>query len=380
MCCRERSARSWPRPRCPPLVTTFTDPRERARAFGIFGTVAVSGSAIGLILGGVLTEYASWRWCLYVNVAFAIAAVIGVALFMPKAEKSNHPHIDVLGTLLASTGLFLLVFGFSRAEAAGWSSVGAIVSLTAGPLLLLAFLAWQRRASHPLLPLRIPGDRTRGAAYLSVALAMAGVFGLTLFLTYYLQQVKGFSPVQSGLAYLPMVAGIVLMSNTSSLLLLPKFGPRRVIPVGMALGTVGMLGLARIEPTSSYVGVVLPSLILVGLAMGMIVAPSMNTATIGVAPSDAGVASALVNTMQQVGGSVGTSVLSTVVASATASYLVGHPSDPIAAATHGYSVAFLAAALVFGFGAVAAVTMLPARRALHPEVVPAVDRAAVATD
>ncbi len=179
------------------------------------------------------------------------------------------------------------------------------------------------------------------------------MFGLSLFLTYYLQQVKGFSPVQSGLAYLPMVAGIVTMSNVSSLFLLPKFGPRRVIPVGMVLGTIGMLGLARIEPTSSYVGVVLPSLILIGLAMGMIVAPSMNTATIGVVPADAGVASALVNTMQQVGGSVGTSVLSTVVASATASYLVGHPNDPVAAASHGYSIAFLAAALVFAVGAVA---------------------------
>jgi EmrB/QacA subfamily drug resistance transporter len=352
------------------LVTTFTDPRERSRAFGIFGTVAVSGGAIGLILGGLLTEYASWRWCMYVNVVFAVVAVIGVALYMPKATNTQRPHLDLLGTLLASAGLFAVVFGFSRAESAGWTAASTLVSLIAGPLLLIGFVAWQRRAAHPLLPLRIPADRTRGAAYLSVGLAMVAMFGLSLFLTYYLQQVKGFSPIQSGLAFLPMVAGIITMSNVSSLFLLPKYGPRSIIPLGMALGVIGMLGLSRIEPSSSYAAIVLPSLILIGLAMGLIVAPAMNTATIGVAPADAGVASALVNTMQQVGGSIGTSVLSTLVASATAGYLSGHPADPIAAASHGYSVAFLAAALVFAIGAVAAFSLLPSRHALRADVVP----------
>ncbi|HEU5265356.1 MAG TPA: MFS transporter [Jatrophihabitans sp.] len=352
------------------LVTTFTDPRERSRAFGIFGTVAVSGGAIGLILGGLLTEYASWRWCMYVNVVFAVVAVIGVALYMPKAINTQRPHLDLLGTLLASAGLFAVVFGFSRAESAGWAAASTLVSLITGPLLLIGFIAWQRRATHPLLPLRIPADRTRGAAYLSVGLAMVAMFGLSLFLTYYLQQVKGFSPIQSGLAFLPMVAGIITMSNASSLFLLPKYGPRGIIPLGMALGMIGMLGLARIEPSSSYAAIVLPSLILIGLAMGLIVAPAMNTATIGVAPADAGVASALVNTMQQVGGSIGTSVLSTLVATATASYLSGHPADPIAAASHGYSIAFLAAALVFAIGAVAALGLLPSRHALRAEIVP----------
>ncbi len=351
------------------LVTTFTSPRDRGKAFGIFGTVAVSGGAVGLILGGILTEYVSWRWCLYVNVVFAVVAVIGVATFMPRERSPERPHIDVLGALLASSGLFALVFGFSRAEAHGWGAPSAVASLVTGVVLLLAFIAWQRRAPYPLLPLRIPANRTRGAAYISVGLAMAGAFGLFLFLTYYLQTVKGFSPVICGVAFLPMVGCIVVMSNASSLYLLPKFGPRRIIPIGMTFGAIGMLNLTRIDPSSSYAGVVLPSLILIGVGMGSVIAPSMNTATVGVEPADAGVASALVNTMQQVGGSIGTAVLSTVVAAATADYLGSHPADPLAAATHGYSTAFAVAAAVYAVGAIVAVTLLPAGKPASAEVV-----------
>ena len=339
------------------LATTFTDPRERGKAFGIFGTVAVSGGAVGLILGGILTEYASWRWCMFVNIGFAFIAVAGVMLYMPSV-RGQRTHIDLIGAVLASSGLFAIVFGFSRAETDGWGSPLCYGFLTVGALLLLAFALSQRVITHPLLPLRIPGDRTRGAAYTSVLLAMMAMFGLFLFLTYYLQLVKGFSPVMSGLAFLPMVACIVLMSNMSSLFLLPRIGPRRLIPAGMTLGFVGMVGLSRIEPGSSYAAHVLPFIMLIGLGMGSVVAPSMNVATRGVNPADAGIAGALVNTSQQIGGSIGTAVLSTVVASAAA----GFHGSPIAAATHGYATAFEVAAVIFAVGAVLAFLVMPSER------------------
>ena len=347
------------------LVTTFIDPKERGRAFGIFGTVAVSGGAVGLILGGVLTEYASWRWTLYVNVFFAAVAVIGTWVYMPNVPSLNRARIDYLGAVLASLGLFAVVFGFSHAETSGWSDAGTLGGLILGAALLAGFVVWERRVAHPLLPLRVVLDRTRGAAYLAVGLATVSIFGLFLFLTYFLQQVKGFSPVQSGLAYLPMVTGILIMSNVSSRVLLPRIGPRPLIAAGMTLAAFSMFGLSRIEPSTHYVTGVLPFLIGIGLSMGSIMAPSMNTATVGVAPSDAGVASAMVNTMQQVGGSVGTSVLSTIAATATTGYLTSHGSGDgqlVAAATHGYATAFLTGAIVFAVGAIVVVGLLPSRR------------------
>lgn len=340
------------------LVTTFTDPRERGKAFGIFGTVAVSGGAVGLILGGLLTEYASWRWCMYVNVAFAAVAVTGVSLYMPNSRSEHRPHIDLVGTALASLGLLGIVFGFSRAETSGWGSPSSYLALVGGAVLLFAFVQSQRRIAQPLLPLRIPADRGRGGAYASVLLAMMAIFGLFLFLTYYLQQVKGFSPVVSGLAFLPMVACMMLMSNLSSLFLLPRLGARRLIPTGMVSGALGMVGLSQITPDSSYAAVVLPSIMLIGLGMGSIVAPAMNTATMGVAPADSGVAAALVNTSQQVGGSIGTAVLSTVVASAAA----GSAQAPLAAVTHGYATGFAVSAVIYAVGALLAVSLLPTRR------------------
>jgi EmrB/QacA subfamily drug resistance transporter len=344
------------------LVTTFTDPKDRGRAFGIFGTVAVSGGAVGLILGGVLTEYASWRWCLYVNVFFAAVAVIGALRYLPNVPSPHRPKIDYIGTVLASAGLFALVFGFSHAETSGWSTAGTVGSLVGGGLLLSAFVGWEQRVKHPLLPLRVVLSRTRGAAYLAVALATVSMFGLFLFLTYYLQQVKGFSPVESGLAYLPMVGAIIIMSNTSSLFLLPRVGPRRLITTGMIVAGAAMFGMSRIHPDTAYASGILPFLILMGLGMGTIFAPAMNTATIGVQPSDAGVASAMVNTMQQVGGSIGTSVLSTIAASATTSYLGGHPGAIVAGATHGYAIAFLTGSIIFWAGAITVVTLLPSRK------------------
>jgi EmrB/QacA subfamily drug resistance transporter len=347
------------------LVTTFSDPHERGKAFGVFGTVAVAGGAVGLILGGVLTEYLSWRWCMYVNVLFAAAAFVGAAIYMNAAKPPVRPRIDVIGTVAAAVGLFGVVFGFSQAEISGWASPVTIAALIVGGVFLLAFALVERVVSHPLLPLRVVADRSRGMAFAAVGIAGLAMFGLFLFLTYYLQVVKGFSPVMSGLAFLPMIACVMISSNTSNIVTLPRFGPRIVITVGMVLGFVGLTYLSRLDVHSSYAGGVLPALILMGLAMGMVMAPSMNTATAGVQPQDSGVAAALVSTMQQIGGSIGTAVLSTIAASVTTSYAASHAgTSPFVSATHGYTVVFLTSALIFAGGAVLAAVFFPSKARL----------------
>ncbi|UQX89302.1 MFS transporter [Jatrophihabitans telluris] len=348
------------------LVTTFSNPRDRGRAFGVFGSVAVGGGAVGLILGGVLTQYLSWRWAMYVNVIFAAAAAVGALVYMTHSRPTVRPRIDIAGTVLASAGLFLLVFGFSHAETAGWLAVTTLASIALGVALLVAFVAVERRVAYPLLPLRVVSDRTRAVAFAAVMTAGVAMFGVFLFLTYYLQTVKGFSPVMSGLAFLPMITCVMISSNTSNIVTLPRFGPRVVITVGMALGFLGMAYLSRVTVGSSYVTGVLPALIVMGFAMGMVMAPAMNTATAGVLPQDSGVAAALVSTMQQVGGSIGTAVLSTLAASATSSYVTSHHlSGPNhLAATHGYSVVFTISSALFLLGAVSAAALFPSKAGL----------------
>jgi EmrB/QacA subfamily drug resistance transporter len=349
------------------LVSTFTDPRERGRAFGVFGSVAAGGGAVGLILGGVLTQYLSWRYTLYVNLIFAAIAITGALVYLRSSRPANPPRLDWAGTVLASSGLFLLVFGFSHAETAGWTGRVTIACLVVGVLLLVGFVLAEQRVSHPLLPLRVILDRTRGGAYVSVGLAGVAIFGVFLFLVFYLQVVKGFSPLTCGLLFLPFVAGILLMSNVSSIVLLPRVGPRVLITTGMVLGGGGMLWLTQLTVASTYAADVLPGLVIMGLGFGMIFSPAINTATAGVRREDSGVASALVNTMQQVGGSIGTSALSTIALTATASYLIAHHTSPLApaiAATRGYTLAFAVAAGLLGFGAIVAVILLPSRRRL----------------
>ena len=234
------------------LVSTFQDPRERGRAFGVFGSVAAGGGGVGLILGGVLTQYLSWRWTLYVNLVFAVIAVAGALAYMRSSRPANPPRMDWPGAVLACAGLFLIVFGFSHAETAGWTAALTIGSLVLGVLLLAAFVVAERRSSHPLLPLRVILDRTRGGSYVAVGLSGIAIFGVFLFLTYYLQEVKGYSPVTSGLAFLPMIGCILLSSNVSSIVTLPRLGPRVLIATGMLLGAGGMTYLTQLTVTSSY--------------------------------------------------------------------------------------------------------------------------------
>jgi EmrB/QacA subfamily drug resistance transporter len=349
------------------LVSTFRDPRERGRAFGVFGSVAAGGGGIGLILGGVLTQYLSWRYCLYVNLVFAAIAVAGALLYIRSSRPAVRPRMDWPGTVLACAGLFLIVFGFSRAVTAGWTDPLTLGCLALGPVLLAGFVLAEQRSSHPLLPLRVLLDRTRGGSYVALFISGIAIFGTFLFLTFYLQLIKGESPLTTGLLFLPMIGCILISSNLASIVLLPRVGARALIAMGMLLGTGGMVYLTQVTVNSSYVGGVLPALLLLGLGFGMIFAPGINTATAGVRREDSGVASALVNTVQQVGGSIGTSALSTIALTATASYLVAHHTSPLApaiAATHGYTLAFAISAGLLGAGFILAIALLPSKRRL----------------
>jgi EmrB/QacA subfamily drug resistance transporter len=343
------------------LTTTFTAPDERNKAFGVFGAIAGSGAAVGLLLGGILTEWLSWRWCLYVNLAFAGVAVFGALSLLRNEAPAEKPRLDLPGTLTASAGLFALVYGFSHAAETSWGNATTLGFLGAGIVLLAVFVAIQRRVAHPLLPLRVVLDRDRGGSYLAVGLAGIAIFGVFLFLTYYLQQILGFSPIQSGAAFLPMTFAIMVTATTVQTKVLPRTGARPLVGTGMLAGAIGMLYLTGIGVDSSYVPDVLPALLVMGVGFGLIFAPAMSGATLGVAPHDAGVASAMVNTMQQIGGSIGTALLSTLAASATTSFLDGRKPTPDVvahAAVHGYTTAFYWSAGIFLLAAIVCTALL----------------------
>ena len=346
------------------LTVTFAGSPDRAKAFGIFGAIAGGGASVGLILGGILTQALSWRWCLYVNVLIAIPTVLVALRLLQNHPPDGRPRIDIPGVLLACGGLFALVFGFSNAETHSWTTPLTIVSLAASVVLLVAFVAVESRTKDPLLPLHIVRDRARGGAYLSILLAGAGIFAVFLFLTFYMQENLGFSPVKTGLAFLPLTGVLVVTSTTVQTKVLYRTGVKPLIAFGMALGVIGMLLLTRLSPGASYTSHVLPSLLIVGVGMGCIFAPAFSTATLGVDGSEAGVASAMVNTSQQVGGSVGTALLSTIFASSVASYTASHIHAPglvNAATIHGYTTAFAWAAGIFALGLLLALLILPSK-------------------
>jgi EmrB/QacA subfamily drug resistance transporter len=347
------------------LTVTFADSPDRPKAFGIFAAVATAGASVGLLLGGVLTDALSWRWCLYVNLLIAVPAAL-VALRLLSTERNpNRPRIDWIGTGLACTGLFALVFGFSEAERNSWSADTTIVSLVAAVLLLATFVATQRRVANPLLPLHIVLHRARGGAYLSIVVAASGMFAVFLFLTYFLQENLGYSPLKTGVAFLPMTAAIFIMAPTIQTKILPRVGVRPIVMTGMTLGFLSMLlFFTQLEPSSTYAANVLPGLIMLGIGMPCVFAPSFATATLGVDRSDAGVASAMVNTSQQVGGAVGTAVLSTIFTQASDSWKESHaPSATLIsdAAVHGYTSAFTFATVLFAVGFLIAAFVLPRR-------------------
>ncbi|MFG2140304.1 MFS transporter [Streptomyces sp. NPDC048650] len=309
------------------LTTTFTIGKERSKAFGIYGAIAGGGAAIGLIAGGLLTEYLDWRWCLYVNVPVAVIALVGAMIFLHDRPDRGGARLDVPGVLLGCGGLVAIVYGCSEAQPRGWGD-GRVIGLLVGGVVLLALFAWwQTRARYPLLPLHIVRDRNRAGAFSTMALAVIALFGLFLFLTYYLQTVLGYSPVKTGMAFLPMTAAIVIGSTQISARLLHHLAPRLLMVPGALLAAVGMYLLTYLTARPAYVSHVLPAELLVGLGMGLIFMPVMATATSGVAPRDSGVTSATVNTAQQVGGSIGTALLNTIATSTSATYIASHLAE-----------------------------------------------------
>ncbi|MFD3496594.1 MFS transporter [Streptomyces sp. NPDC058690] len=336
------------------LMTTFTEPRERAKAFTVAGSVSGAGGAVGLILGGVLTEYLDWRWTMYVNVVFAVVAFVGGAVLLQRTSRDTSSKLDVPGTLFVSAGLFCLVFGFSNAETHGWGSVTTWGMLAAGAVLLALFVWRQGRAAYPLLPLRVLLDRNRGASFAALFVSGAGMFGVFLFLTYYLQQSLGYSALKTGFAFLPMIVASSSASALAANVLVPRIGPKPVVPVGMAIAAAGLVWMTVLDLNSGYVTQVLPQLVLVGIGLGAVIAPAMSLATSGVAAADAGAASAAVNTVQQVGGSIGVALLSTMASEAVTDYLSGrNPKDPAVlaqAGLEGYSTAYWWSAAIFVIG------------------------------
>jgi EmrB/QacA subfamily drug resistance transporter len=345
------------------LTTTFTEPKDRGKAFGIYGAIAAAGGAVGLLLGGALTEYLSWRWTLYVNLIFAGVAFVGGALLLDRQPSHAKPKLDIPGALLVSGALFCLVYGFSNAATHNWHTPSTWGFLVTGVALLAVFAFWQTRAANPLLPPRVVLDRNRGGAYASMLIASASMFAVFLFLTYYLQQTLGYTPIVTGFAFLPIVGGIAVAANLSTIVLMPRIGPKPLVPTGMLVGAAAMVWFAQLGVHTAYVDGVLGPLILTGIGLGMVIAPSINTGTYGVAPQDAGVASATVTVGQQLGASIGTSLLNTIFASAVASYIaahlasarvIGRPALTGLALAHGYDTAFWWTAGILVGGAIVA--------------------------
>ncbi len=370
------------------LTTTFTGQKDRGRAFGIYGAIAGAGGAVGLLIGGILTEFLSWRWTLYVNLIFAGVSLLGGALLLKRQPSPARPRLDFPGVLLVSGAVFCLVYGFSNAASHSWATPSTYGFLAAGVALGVLFAVWQGRAAHPLLPPRVVLDRNRGGAYLSMLVASAGLFGTFLFLTYYLQQALGYSPLVTGVAFLPLSGGLIVASNLSTIALMPRVGPKPLVAVGMLAAAGGAAWLAQLGPHAGYGAGVLGPLILTGVGIGMVIAPAINTGTFGVAPQDAGVASATVTVGQQLGASVGTSLLNTIFASAVTSYLaaniaaarlIGRQALTGLALAHGYDTAFWWTAGIFAGGAVIGGILLrsgPLRQVRAPS--PAHDRVTTA--
>jgi EmrB/QacA subfamily drug resistance transporter len=352
------------------LATTFTDARERVKAFGVFSAIAGGGGAVGLLLGGVLTEYLDWRWTFFANIPFAVAASLGAYFVIREPEGSrNRSPLDIPGAVLSTLGLVSLVYGFTRAESAGWSSASTIGLFVAAAALLATFGVVESKVRHPLLPLRVVADRNRGGSYLSLGLAIIGIFGVFLFLTYYLQVIQGYSAIRTGFAFLPLVVALIVASTQIGARLVNRLPARALMAPGFAVAAVGMLLFTRLDVDSSYAGGILPGLVLLGLGLGTAFTPAVALSTNGVEPRDAGVASAMVNTSQQVGGAIGTALLNTIAATATAGYLASHAAGAggakllqARALVHGYDHAIWWAVGIEAVSALIAVVFVTAGR------------------
>ena len=343
------------------LTITFQhDAKERAQAFGAYGAVSGAGGAIGVLLGGVLTEYASWRWCLLVNVPIAILASIGAIVVVRESRTEGSTRYDVPGAVLSTLGLVSLVYGFTKAESDGWGATVTVVLLVVAAVLLAGFVVLETRTSNPLLPLRVVRDKNRGGAFLASLLTGAGLFAMFVFLSYYLQSVLHYSPLKAGLAFLPFAFGIILAAGASTGLV-PRIGPRIPMTVGLLVAAGGLAWLTQIGVHSDFWVHVAPQEVLMSMGLGLAFPAFSSTALTRISDRDAGVASALVNTMQQIGGSLGTALLNTLAATATASYILSHGvSATQAGVVHGFAVAFAVGAGLLALGAVVSAVLISA--------------------
>jgi len=332
------------------ITVTFHEPKERARAFGVYGAIAGGGAAIGLLLGGVLTEYLSWRWCLLVNIPIAIVAVILAIPFVRESKADGDTNYDVLGAITVTVGLVALVYGFTKAapstytDTAHWTEPATLAWFALAAVMLVSFFVIENRVSNPLVPMRVLLNRNRGGSYIVALIVGIGLFAMFLFLGLYLQIVLGYSPVKAGLAFLPFSIGIILGAGVASQLL-PRLGPRPLMVPGQLAGALGLLWLSRLEPNSSYLTHILPAMVLISVGMSFSFIPISTTALHGIGHEDAGVGSALLNTSQQIGGAVGTALLNTVAVAATTAYFAvngGAGKESVKAGlTQGYTHAFL---------------------------------------
>lgn len=339
------------------LTTTFTEPKERTKAFGIYGAVTGGAMSLGLIVGGMLTEWASWEWTLLVNVPIALVALIGSRRLIRGSKAEGEPAYDVVGAVVATVGLVALVYGFTNAGENGWRSGLTIALLVTAVVLLAVFVAVEARTAHPLLPLRVLADRTRGGAFLAMLLTIAGAFSTFVLLTFYLQGTLGYSALETGLAYLPYSIGTFVGAALASRLI-PRFGPRPIMVAGMVLAAIGTLLFTRIGVDTGFASHLLPAEVVSAVGLGLALVSLTSTALLGIAPHDAGVGSALLNTTQQIGTSLGIALLNTIAATATA----GFAADRATAVVHGYTTAFTVGAVFLALSAVVALVMVRGRR------------------
>ncbi|MGI8751669.1 MAG: MFS transporter [Acidimicrobiales bacterium] len=343
------------------LAVTFTDAKERARAFGVYGGIAGGGAAIGLILGGVLTQYASWRWCLLVNVPIAILTAIAAQRVVKNSRASGQAHYDLTGAATVTLGLVALVFGVTKASTDGWSALTTLALLGVAGVLLVGFVIVEMKVANPLLPMRVLTERNRAGAFLASTLSASAMFGMFLFLTYYLQGVLHYSPLTTGFAFLPFSIGIII-SATGTSTLMTRLSPRLLMTTGLVMAGIGFLWFTQIGVHSSFALHILPGEIVMSLGLGLVFVPVSSVALFRVSDNDAGVASAMVNTTQQVGGAVGTAVLNTVAATATATYLRSHGAGAaLAGSVHGFTVAFAVGAAIVAVAVVCVLALIRTR-------------------
>ena len=357
------------------ITTTFTDTQERTRALGVWSAIAAGGGAVGLLLGGVLTDLASWPWIFIVNVPVGVVALLATLRFVPESRVNlAHRTFDLLGAVTVTGGLVVLVFAIIKAQAWGWGSGRTIGLLAASFAVLATFVAIERRSKAPLMRLSIFRVRTLAVADVVLLLVASGLFGMFFFASLYVQDILGYSPLKAGLAFLPVTAGIVIGAGIAQQLF-KRVGVLRLSLVGVTLGAAGLAVLTQLPVHGSYLANLLSGLLPMSIGMGLVFVPITLLATGGVRGDDAGLASGLFNTSQQVGGSLGLAILSTLAASKTSSVLSsGHATTKAAALVSGYHVAFLAAAIMLAAGGLILALALRPRhvRDLEGELSPAV--------